>query len=352
MKTLSLAVVGCGRIGRVHASNIVARIPAARLAGLADVNLAAAREIAGPSGVEQITDDYRELLGNPSIDAIVICSATSTHAQVIEEAAQAGKHIFCEKPIDLEPGRIRQALDAVEKAGVKLQIGFNRRFDPAFARLKEQVAAGKIGTPHIVRITSRDPAPPPIAYVRVSGGLPLDMMIHDFDMVRFLTGQEAVEIYATGSAMIDPEIGLAGDVDTCVATIRLSGGAIATIDNSRQAIYGYDQRVEVFGSAGLLMAGNPPAENDVLPDRSGVPSGRPPHFFLERYQESYLIEMREFVESVIHDRMPPVNGRDGLIPVIMGRAAIQSLREGQPVKLGTSGSAPDAFHQFTGTSIH
>ena len=279
------------------------------------------------------TADHRPLFADPSINAVAICSATDTHAQLIEEAAAAGKHIFCEKPIDLDLGRIRRALDAVAKAGVKLQIGFNRRFDPSFSKVREAVASGKIGTPHIVRITSRDPAPPPIEYVRVSGGLPLDMAIHDFDMVRFLTGQEAKEIYAVGAALVDPEIGRAGDVDTCVITMRLSGGGFATIDNSRKAVYGYDQRVEVFGSAGVVSAGNRTPDAHMLLDAAGEHSAKPLHFFLERYQEAYVIEMREFVRCLVEDSSPSVTGQDGLMAAVMGLAAKKSLAEGGPVSV-------------------
>ncbi len=333
MKALNLAVIGCGRIGRIHASNLATSIPAAHLAAVADVNLAAAKEVAVQLNVPRATDDHRPLFADPSIDAVAICSATDTHAQLIEEAAAARKHIFCEKPIDLDLSRIRRALEAVARAGVKLQIGFNRRFDPSFSKVREAVAAGKIGTPHIVRITSRDPAPPPIEYVRVSGGLPLDMAIHDFDMVRFLTGQEAEEIYAVGGALVDPEIGRAGDVDTCVITMRLSGGAFGTIDNSRQAVYGYDQRVEVFGSAGMVSAGNRAPDAHTLLDSTGVHSAKPLHFFLERYQEAYVMEMREFVRCLAEDTSPSVTGQDGFMAAKMGMAAKKSLAERRPVRL-------------------
>jgi myo-inositol 2-dehydrogenase/D-chiro-inositol 1-dehydrogenase len=331
-RVLNLGVIGAGRIGTLHAENIATRIPAARLAGVADIRVAAAQEVAQRLRAARATADYRELLGDASIDAVVICSATDTHAGIIQEAAASGKHVFCEKPVDLEFQRIEQALEAVDKAGVKLQVGFNRRFDPSFARAKELVASGKIGAPHIVRITSRDPAPPPIEYVRVSGGLLLDMTIHDFDMVRFLTGSEAEEIYAAGDALIDPEIGRAGDIDTCVVTIRLANGALATIDNSRRAVYGYDQRVEVFGAAGMVTVANRTPDSHVYLNEEGTHSSKPHYFFLERYAESYVAEMREFVDCVLHDRAAPVTGKDGLIAVIMGLAATRSLKERRPVR--------------------
>jgi myo-inositol 2-dehydrogenase/D-chiro-inositol 1-dehydrogenase len=323
-QTLNLAVIGCGRIGRIHAENLATRIPRARLAAVADVNVRAARELAAQLHVPHATADHHELLADRALDAVVICSSTDTHARLIQEAAAAGKHIFCEKPIDHDLGRIRAALAAVDQAGVKLQIGFNRRFDPSFAKVRELVAAGAVGAPHLIRITSRDPAPPPLEYVKVSGGLFLDMTIHDFDMVRFLSGSEAEEIYAVGEALVDPAIRAVGDV-------------LATIDNSRRAVYGYDQRLEVFGSKGSASAGNRTPDAHVLADATGVHEARPLHFFLERYAEAYVLEMRAFVEAVLEDRTPPVTGRDGLQPVIMGLAAARSLREGRPVKLAEIG---------------
>ena len=333
MKTINIGVIGAGRIGRLHAANIAKHLQGARLAGIADINLVAARELAEALNVSLVTAGYRQLLETASIDAIAICSATNTHAQIIQEAAACGKHVFCEKPVDLDLGRIHAALAAVEKAGVKLQVGFNRRFDPSFAKTRELVAAGKIGVPHLVRITSRDPAPPPLEYVRVSGGLLLDMTIHDFDMIRFLSGSEATEIYAAGAALIDPEVGRLGDIDTCVVTLRLENGALATIDNSRKAVYGYDQRVEVFGSAGMVSAANRTPDTHTYLNAEGTHSSKPQYFFLDRYQESYIAEMLAFINCIQCDTAPPVTGRDGLMPVIMGLAAKKSLQEGRPVAL-------------------
>lgn len=332
-QSVVLGVIGAGRIGKVHVANIARGLRDARLVGVADINLAAAQEVASRFNVPLVTSDYRQLLEEPTIQAVVICSATNTHAQIIQEAAARGKHIFCEKPIDLDLGRIEQALEAVKKAGVKLQIGFNRRFDPGFAKARELVASGKIGVPHVLRITSRDPAPPPLEYIRVSGGLLLDMTIHDFDMTRFLTGSEVTEIYAMGHAFIDPEIGRAGDIDTCVVTMRLQNGVLATIDNSRQAVYGYDQRVEVFGSAGMVAVSNRTPDNHVYLNADGVHSAKPQLFFLDRYLEAYLAEMQAFIDCILNDTPPPVTGSDGLAPIIMGLAAKKSLQENRPVKL-------------------
>jgi myo-inositol 2-dehydrogenase/D-chiro-inositol 1-dehydrogenase len=330
---LNVGVIGCGRIGRIHAENLATRIPGARLTAVADVAANAAKEVAAQFHVTKASGEHRELLADPAIDAVAICSSTDTHSRMIQEAAAAGKHIFCEKPIDYDLVRIRAALAAVDKAGVKLQIGFNRRFDPSFAKVRELVASGAVGDPHIIRITSRDPGPPPLEYIKVSGGIFLDMTIHDFDMVRFLSGSEAEEIYAVGDALVDPAIRETGDVDTAIVTMRLKNGALATIDNSRKAVYGYDQRIEVFGSHGAASAGNRTPDAHVLSDATGVHEAKPLHFFLERYAEAYVIEMRAFVDAVLQNQTPPVTGVDGLHPVIMGLAATCSLREGRPVRL-------------------
>lgn len=330
---LSVAVIGAGRIGKIHAENLATRIRGARLGGVADIDLSAARQLGEQWHAGVVTADYRDLLNDPAINAVAICSATNTHAEIIEAAAAKGKHIFCEKPIDLDLHRIEEALRAVEKASVKFQVGFNRRFDPSFAKAQQMIAAGKIGVPHLLRITSRDPGPPPLSYVRVSGGIFMDMTIHDFDMTRFLTGSEVEEVYAIGGAMVDPEIGAAGDVDTCVVTMRLKNGVLATIDNSRKAAYGYDQRIEVFGSQGMVTVSNRTPDNHIHIDADGVHSSKPQHFFLDRYQESYVIEMQAFVDCVIKDRTPPVTGRDGLAPALIGLAAKQSLEQRAPVRL-------------------
>jgi myo-inositol 2-dehydrogenase/D-chiro-inositol 1-dehydrogenase len=333
LRSLRIGVIGAGRIGRLHAENIATRIRGAQLAGVADVNRASAQQVADQFHVSLAVADYRQLLIDSSIHAVAICSATNTHAEIIQAAAASRKHIFCEKPIDLNLDRITQAIEAVDQAGVKFQVGFNRRFDPSFAKIREMVAAGAIGRPHLLRITSRDPAPPPLDYVKVSGGIFLDMTIHDFDMTRFLTGSEVEEVYVVGDALVDPEIGRLGDIDTCIITMRLNNGVLATIDNSRKAVYGYDQRVEVFGSAGMVAASNRTPDSHVLLDAGGVHSSKPQHFFLDRYQESYVREMQDFVDSVVNDRTPPVTGQDGLAPVVMALAAQQSLKERRPVSL-------------------
>ena len=330
---LNIGVIGTGRIGRLHTEHLAYRIPEAEVVAVADLFPEAAETCAADFQVPAAAGDYREILENREIEAVVICSSTDTHSQMIEEAARAGKHIFCEKPIDFDLARIDAALGAVEAAGVKLQIGFNRRFDPNFKRVRDLVAEGKIGTPHILRITSRDPEPPPIEYVKVSGGIFLDMAIHDFDMARFLMGDEVTEIYAAGTVLVDPEIGKAGDLDTALITLRFEGGAVGAIDNSRQAVYGYDQRVEVFGSDGVATAANETPDTAVYSDRTGVHGTLPKYFFVERYTESYIAEMKAFVRSVLRDEPPPVTGPDGRIPVVMGKAAQRSSEENRPVTL-------------------
>jgi len=332
-QTLNVGIIGVGRIGRLHAESIVYNVPEAEVKAVSDVNLEGVEEWAADLGIEEVYKDYKEILESDEIDAVLICSSTDTHAQISIEAAQAGKHIFCEKPIDLDLEKIHDVLDTVEEAGVKFQVGFNRRFDHNFKKVRETVAAGEIGDPHIIKITSRDPEPPPIEYVKVSGGIFLDMTIHDFDMVRYLSGSEVEEVYAAGEVLVDPAIGEAGDVDTAVITLKLENGAIAVIDNSREAAYGYDQRAEVFGSKGKVAADNDRPSTAVVSTDEGVVKDKPKYFFLERYMDSFVEEMKEFIEAVVTDSEPPVQGIDGLKPVLIGLAAAKSVEEGRPVKI-------------------
>ena len=252
---------------------------------------------------------------------------------MIAEAAASGKHIFCEKPVALDLAAIDWALEAVRKAGVKLQIGFNRRFDSNYHRVWELIREGRLGDPHILRITSRDPSPPPIAYVKVSGGIFLDMMIHDFDMARFLIGSEVDEVYTLAAVRVDPAIGQAGDFDTAVVSLKFENGVIGTIDNSRQAVFGYDQRVEVFGSKGMAQSSNNTANNVIYSGAQAVSQDLPLRFFMDRYIESYVREMAEFIRCVAEDREPPVTGLDGKMPVMIGKAARLSLDLHRPVKV-------------------
>jgi myo-inositol 2-dehydrogenase/D-chiro-inositol 1-dehydrogenase len=333
VKKLKLGVIGAGRIGRVHSENITFRIPNAEVTVISDVRVESAKKAAEDFQIPKAVEDYHEILQAKDVDAVLICSSTDTHSKITQEAAAAGKHIFCEKPVDLSLDKIHAALNAVKKSGVKFQVGFNRRFDPNFKRVGDLVRAEKIGVPHLVRITSRDPGPPPPEYVKVSGGIFLDMTIHDFDMARYIINDEVEEIYAVGQNLIDPEIKKAGDVDTAVTTLKYKSGAICTIDNSRKAVYGYDQRLEVFGSRGCLVASNNTSTNTQLWDDQAQKSELPLFFFLERYTESFCAEMREFVDCVLNDKQPSVSGIDGLKSVELGLAALKSHRENRPVKL-------------------
>jgi myo-inositol 2-dehydrogenase/D-chiro-inositol 1-dehydrogenase len=328
-----VGLIGAGRIGRVHAEHLAYRIPGADLVAVSDLYLEAAEKLAAELNVPGVYDDHRRIVEDSSIDAVLICSSTDTHALMIREAAASGKQIFCEKPIAHDLEEIDAALEAVETAGVKLQIGFNRRFDPSFKRVRELVATGKIGEPHILRITSRDPEPPPIDYVKVSGGIFLDMAIHDFDMARFLISSEVQEVFAAGGVMVDPAIGEAGDIDTAVTTLRYENGVIGTIDNSRQAVYGYDQRIEVFGSAGCATADNNYPNTAWVSDAQRVHRDLPLNFFMDRYIASYIAEIAEFIDAVRYDRSPSVTGIDGRVPVVMGLAAHRSYLENRPVRL-------------------
>jgi len=330
---INVGLIGAGRIGRVHAENLAYRIPQVNLVAVADVFLEAAEKCAADYQIPSVSQDPQTVFDDENIDAVIICSSTDTHAQFISDAAVSGKHVFCEKPIALDLAVIDAALEAVDKSGVKLQLGFNRRFDPNFKQARDMVAAGKIGEPHIVHVIARDPSPPPVEYIKVSGGIFLDQTIHDFDMARFLIDSEVEEVYAIGGVMVDPAIGEAGDIDTAIVTLRYANGAIGMIDNSRQAVYGYDQRVEVFGSKGTIVVGNNTPHTAVYSNADNVQSAKPLYFFLERYMEAYLAEMQVFVDCIVEDTPPPVTGIDGRIPVVMGLAAWKSYRENRPVKL-------------------
>jgi myo-inositol 2-dehydrogenase/D-chiro-inositol 1-dehydrogenase len=333
MRTVNIGIIGAGRIGRIHARNLKFQVPGAKIIAIADVIIESAKKLADELEIPVYEEDYRRLLRKDDIQAVIICSSTDTHAQIIIEAAEAGKHIFCEKPIALEMEKIDRALSAVDKAGVKLQVGFNRRFDPSFKKAKELVEAGKIGTPHLLRISSRDPQPPPLDYIRVSGGLFLDMMIHDFDMARYLLKEEVTEMMATGHCLIDSSIGQCGDIDTAVVLLKFQSGALGTIDNSRQAVYGYDQRIEVFGSEGSVVVENKTPTEVTLHSAESIQSDKPLYFFLERYQEAYLAEMNHFITCILEDKEPCVSGLDGKISVAMGYAALESLSKGTFVKV-------------------
>jgi myo-inositol 2-dehydrogenase / D-chiro-inositol 1-dehydrogenase len=330
--TVRIGVIGVGRIGSMHAELLVQRIPGASVTAIHDAYAETARTVAGALGLTP-SASVEELIGSSDVDAVAICTSTDTHATLIVAAAEAGKAIFCEKPVSLDLAEVDRALAAVEAAGVPFQIGFNRRFDPAHAAVAAAVAEGEVGEPQIVRITSRDPAPPPRSYVRISGGIFLDMTIHDFDKARFVARSEVVEVYARGSVMIDPAFGEAGDLDTAVIVLEHANGCLTTIDNSRQAVYGYDQRVEVFGSRGMAASENPLAHSAIVRTATGARAATLPYFYLERYIPNYLREWEAFVSAIATGSAPVVGPTDARAPLVIGLAAWQSVREGRPVKL-------------------
>ena len=326
--SVGIGVIGVGRIGSMHAELLARRTPGATVTRIYDAFEEQAHAVARPLGVPT-TNSVEALLAAPDVDAVAICTSTDTHADLIVAAAEAGKAIFCEKPVSLELAEVDRALAAVDAAGVPFQIGFNRRFDPGHAA----VAAADVGEPHLVRITSRDPAPPPLAYVRVSGGIFLDMTIHDFDMARFVAKSEVVDVFARGSVRIDEGFSEAGDVDTAVVMLEHENGCFTTIDNSRQAVYGYDQRVEVFGAKGMAASENPLANATIVRTAEGMRAATLPYFFLDRYVPSYLNEWQAFVSAVATGTEPVVGKHDARAPLVIGLAAWQSLREGQPCSL-------------------
>jgi len=335
-RKIKMAVIGTGRMGSVHVRNIARYIPEADLAAVCDLRLDVAQTVADECGIRRVVQDYHELLSDPEIEAVLIAASTPAHAVIIEDAARAGKHIFCEKPIALDLKEIDQALAEVDKSSVKLQIGFNRRFDKSFQKVHEMVCSGEIGHPCILRITSRDPEVPAMEFMRVSGGMFLDMTIHDFDMARFQVG-EIEEVYAIGGVMVEPALNEFGDIDTNVVTLKFASGAVGTIDNSRKAVYGYDQRLEVFCSNGTAFAENERENVAVKGSPDGFHSARVPHFFMNRYAPCYVEEVRQFIECVREDKPTPINGRDGRAAVVLGYAAGKSLRENRPVKVSEIG---------------
>jgi myo-inositol 2-dehydrogenase / D-chiro-inositol 1-dehydrogenase len=333
MDKLNIGIIGAGRIGKVHAETLAFHVPDARAAAITDLKREKAESVAAHCAIPKVADSVDQILADSAIKAVLICSSTDTHADLIVRAARTGKHIFCEKPIAHSLARIDAALAAVQEAGVKLQIGFNRRFDANFARVRAAVANGEIGSSRLLHIISRDPAPPPVSYVRLSGGIFMDMTIHDFDMARFLIGDEVEEVYTAAGVMVDPAIGEAGDLDTALIVLRFRNGVIGAIDNCRQAAYGYDQRVEILGSSGKI------ATENCYPNQASLSTGQcvrrdlPLNFFMDRYTESFRTEVRRFIESVVADKPTAVTGLDGRIPVVMALAARRSFDERRPVKL-------------------
>ncbi len=330
---IGVGVIGTGRIGNLHIQHLCQNIPDAEVIAICSLDTETADDLAEQFTIPIATTDYGTLLTDPKIDAVIVASSTDTHVEICQAAAAEGKHIFCEKPIALDLEQIDETLAIIENAEIKFQVGFNRRFDTNFIRVREAITSGEIGEPHMLRITSRDPTPPPIEYIKVSGGIFLDMTIHDFDMARYLINDEVVEIYVMGGVRVDPKIGEVGDIDTAIITLRFQNGVIATIDNSREAVYGYDQRVEVFGSKGMVHAGNPLTDTVTFSGSDGIHTTSPPYFFVERYKDAYLSELQAFIRCVQENTQPLVTGADGRAPIVMGYAALKSLRENRPVLL-------------------
>lgn len=332
---LNIGIIGAGRIGKVHLESISYHVKNATVTAMADPFMNEETEkLIRSYGVSKVTKDYKDILNDKDIDAVLVCSSTDTHAAISIEAINAGKHVFCEKPVDHSIEKIQAVADALkEHPDIKFQVGFNRRFDHNFAAIRKAYDDGKIGEAHILKITSRDPEPPNPAYIKVSGGIFLDMTIHDFDMACFLTDSDVEELYVNSAVLVDPAIGEQGDVDTAIITMKMANGALAVIDNSRKAAYGYDQRAELFGSKGMVATSNDTVSSAVISNADGVTGEKPLFFFLERYMGSFSEEMRQFTEAVINDTEVPVGIHAGLQSVKIGLAARKSVKEHRPVKI-------------------
>lgn len=327
---INLCLFGAGRIGSIHADN-VARHQEVKIRYIVDAYEPAARALAEKYNAEVVEAEVA--LADPELHGVIIASSTNTHANLIEESARAGKAIFCEKPVDLSIERVRQCLQTVEQSGVICSIGFNRRYDPQFNKVKESIVNGEIGNLEMLTITSRDPSPPPVEYVKVSGGMFRDMTIHDFDMARWLLGEEPVEVSATASCQVDPAIGEAGDVDTALIMMKTASGKLCQISNSRRANYGYDQRIEAFGSGGMVQAENQPESTVVLTGANGALAAKPQYFFLERYEAAYRYELDNFLACIRGEATPVAGTFDGLQSLVLAEAAMRSSREGITVKV-------------------
>ncbi|MDR1445766.1 MAG: inositol 2-dehydrogenase [Treponema sp.] len=334
MNEVRIGLIGAGRIGKLHGDNLTRFVTGARVEALAEIRLQdEQRAWAEKNGIKKIHGDPVEIWKDPDIDAVFICSSTDTHADFIIQAARAGKHIFCEKPIHTDVQKIKEALEEVKKAGVKLQVGFVRRFDHNHRKVHDTVASGKLGSPHVIKITSRDPEGPPLSYIAVSGGIFMDMTIHDFDMARYLSCSEVTEVSAYGTVLIDQEYKKYEDADTVAVMLKFENGALGIIDNSRASHYGYDQRTEVHCAKGCVQAANDLNDTSMISTMDGVICEKPTWFFLERYNNAFIAEAQDFVNSVLQDSTTPVNGEDGLMAVYIAQAANRSLKENRPVKL-------------------
>ncbi|ULQ52428.1 inositol 2-dehydrogenase [Flavihumibacter fluvii] len=332
MKKVNIAILGVGRIGKIHLKNLLRHFTGVNVVAVADINYPA----------EEFKKEFREVLFSnqptdivslPEVEAVIICTPTSSHAAMIEMAVKAGKHIFCEKPVDLSLERTRALVEMAKTAGVKLMLGFNRRFDPDFLQARKNILEGRIGDVQVVKITSRDPGLPPLDYIKNSGGLFMDMAIHDFDMARYMMGKEVKEVYAKGLVLVDKQVAAAGDIDTALTTLVFEDGTYAVIDNSRKAIYGYDQRIEIFGNKGMIQVDNNLHNRNIVYDQNGIHHALPLDFFMDRYAASYLNEMQYFMDALSNDAALPVSGEDGLKATVIAVAAKKSVAEGRPVMI-------------------
>lgn len=330
-KLCRIGVIGAGRIGKLHAEHIRYHLPQFDLQVLADPNLD--MNWAERLSIPTLSNRVEDILFHPELDAVLIASPSSLHLDHISAASEAGKAIFCEKPIGLNEDKITTVLEQVKANNTLLQLGFNRRFDPSFANLQRRVHAGEIGAPHIIKITSRDPACPPTDYIATSGGMFMDMTIHDFDMARFLAQSEVTEVYATGAVLISEDFKLHNDIDTAIIQLRFANGALAVIDNSRQAVYGYDQRIEVFGAQGMLLAANQLEHSVTHYSNASTAQANPEYFFLERYHQAFIAELASFYDAWLHNKPSPVSGEDGLQTLRIAKAALKSLETRLPVVL-------------------
>ncbi len=332
MKQVNIALLGIGRIGKIHFRNINQIFPNASIVAVADPQYDE-QTFKKEYGNVFFTKDPEQAIAYSEVNTVLVCTPTSSHATLVEAAAKQGKHIFCEKPLDLSIQRTASLVKTVKEANVKLMLGFNRRFDPDFMEARKSVSEKRIGNVQIVKITSRDPGLPPIEYLKNSGGLFMDMAIHDFDMARYIMNKKVVEVYAKGLVLVDKEVETAGDVDTALTTLIFEDGTYAVIDNSRKAAYGYDQRLEIFGDAGMIQVGNNHHNTNVISDEKGIHHALPLDFFMDRYARSYLKEMELFIDALVNDKEMPVSGEDGLQATLIAAAAKKSMLENRPVKL-------------------
>ncbi len=330
--TLTFGVIGAGRIGQLHI-NYLRTHKDVNIKWISDLYCDKMEDWIKKAGIENKTKDHMDIINDPEVDAVVICSPTDTHVDIIKEASAKGKHIFCEKPISLSIDEAKIALEAVKQSNVKLQMGFNRRFDKNFKELRDILNKGELGNIQTLRITSRDPEPPPVEYIKRSGGLFMDMMIHDFDMARYLMQSEITEVYATGGALVNPEIAQYDDIDTALVTLKFENGSMAMIENCRRSAYGYDQRVEVLGDKGAIDVGNEQTTTLNYHRAEGISKDNPPYFFLERYSDAYKVEMDGFIEAILNDTEVICSIEDGYKAQEIAVKCKESLLSNEPKSL-------------------